>query len=137
VTQLHETLVVRTRGRGLHDITEAARDAVRRSGIRDGGLTLFILHTSASLLVHENADPSVKRDLESFLSRLCPDGDGYEHDAEGPDDMPSHLRAAILSTSLALAVEGGRLRLGTWQGISVYEHRLRGHERKVALHAWA
>ena len=134
---LHETIALRTRGRGLHDITDAAQDLVRASHVRAGGCTLSILHTSASLLIHENADPSVLEDLETFLARLCPEGPGlYRHDAEGPDDMPAHLRAAVLPTTLSLAVQGGRLRLGTWQGVSVYEHRLEPHDRRVAVHVW-
>ncbi len=132
--QHHDTIAVRTRGRGLHEITDAVRRLVRASGIERGAFTLAILHTSASLLVHENADPSVLEDLEAFLSRLCPEGDGlYVHDAEGLDDMPAHLRASILPVSVTFAIDGGRPVLGTWQGISVYEHRARPHDRRVSF----
>jgi secondary thiamine-phosphate synthase enzyme len=135
--QLHDTLALRTRGRGLHDLTEKVQDLVRASSITEGACTLAILHTSASLLVHENADDDVKLDLETFLARLCPEGPRlYRHDAEGPDDMPAHLRAAILPSSLTIPILGGRLRLGTWQGVSLYEHRTAPHDRRVAVHAW-
>jgi secondary thiamine-phosphate synthase enzyme len=133
--QSHATLQVRTPGRGLVDVTRRIADWVRAAGIRDGLLTVFIRHTSASLLVQENADPQVQRDLERFLARLVPDGDPlFEHVAEGDDDMPAHVRAALTQTQLSIPVTGGAMALGTWQGIYVYEHRLRGHARDVVLH---
>lgn len=133
--QTHTTLIVQTPGRGLVDITRRIVEWVRASGMRDGLLTLFIRHTSASLLVQENADPEVRRDLERFFARLVPDGDPlFEHATEGPDDMPAHVRAALTQTQLAVPVLGGALALGTWQGIYVYEHRRRGHAREVVLH---
>jgi secondary thiamine-phosphate synthase enzyme len=108
---------------------------VASTGVRDGLLTLFIRHTSASLLIQENADPEVQRDLERFLARLVPDGDPlFEHTAEGRDDMPAHVRSALTQTQLSIPLERGELLLGTWQGIYVFEHRLRGHRREVALH---
>lgn len=133
--QAHGTLVVDTPGRGLHEITDRVRGWVAASGLRDGLLTLFVRHTSASLLVQENADPAVRRDLERVLARLAPDGDpAFEHDDEGPDDMPAHVRAALTAVQVSIPVSGGAPRLGTWQGVYLYEHRHRGHRREVALH---
>ena len=128
-------LDVATPGRGLVEITREVTQWVGGTGIADGLLTLFIRHTSASLLVQENADPQVRRDLERFFARLVPDGDPlFEHQSEGPDDMPAHVRSALTQTQLALPLIDGRLALGTWQGIYVYEHRHRAHTRQVALH---
>jgi secondary thiamine-phosphate synthase enzyme len=133
--QAQTRLVIDTRGRGLTDITRRIDAWVAESGLRDGLLTVFVRHTSASLLVQENADPGVRRDLERFFARLVPDGDRlFEHDAEGPDDMPAHVRAALTQTQLTVPLSNGRLALGTWQGIYLYEHRQRGHRREVALH---
>ncbi len=133
--QSHTTLTIQTSGRGLVDITRRVADWVRGCGVRDGLLTLFIRHTSASLLVQENADPEVRRDLERFFARLVPDGDPlFGHTIEGPDDMPAHVRAALTQTQLAVPVVGGALALGTWQGIYVYEHRTRSQRREVVLH---
>jgi secondary thiamine-phosphate synthase enzyme len=128
-------LRVATRGRGLHEITGEVQGVVARCGVAEGLCTLFIRHTSASLLVQENADPSAKRDLEAWLDRLVPEGDPlYTHTLEGPDDMPSHVRAALTATSLSIPVLDGRLALGTWQGIYVWEHRRRGSTREIVLH---
>ncbi len=128
-------LSVATRGRGLHEITSEVQAAVARSGIAEGLCTLFVRHTSASLVVQENADPSAKRDLERWLDRLVPDGDPfYEHDTEGPDDMPGHIKAALTSTSLSIPIVNGKLALGTWQGIYLWEHRRRGSRRELVLH---
>ncbi len=133
--QAQTTLAVATPGRGLHELTREVRGWVASTGIRDGLLTLFVLHTSASLLVQENADPAVRADLERFLSRLVPDGDpAFEHVDEGPDDMPAHVRAALTAVQLSIPVAGGAPRLGTWQGIWLYEHRRRAHRREVAAH---
>lgn len=133
--QISETLAIAARGRGLTEITEKVSRWVTASGIRTGLLTLFIRHTSASLLVQENADPEVQRDLERFLARLVPDGDPlFEHMQEGPDDMPAHIRAALTQTQLSIPVADGRLALGAWQGLYLYEHRRRGSQREVALH---
>jgi secondary thiamine-phosphate synthase enzyme len=127
--------LVETERRGLVDMTQPVREWVASTGVRDGLLTLFIRHTSASLLIQENADPAVQRDLERFLARLVPDGDPlFEHTAEGRDDMPAHVRSALTQTQLSIPLERGALLLGTWQGIYVVEHRLRGHPREVALH---
>jgi len=128
-------LLIETPRRGLVDITRQVTAWVASTGVRDGLLTVFIRHTSASLLIQENADPGVQRDLERFLSRLVPDGDPlFEHAAEGRDDMPAHVRSALTPIQLSIPLEHGALLLGTWQGIYVYEHRLRGHRREVALH---
>ena len=122
-------------GRGLHEITREVTDAVAQVGVRDGLCTLFIPHTSASLTVQENADPSAKRDLERWLDRLVPDGDAlFTHTAEGPDDMPAHIKAALTSTSLSIPVLAGRLVLGTWQGIFLWEHRNLRTRREVVIH---
>ena len=129
------TLRIDTGGRGLVEITSQVRRWIGASGIRDGLLTLFVRHTSASLLIQENADPEVQADLERFLARLVPDGDPlFRHDAEGPDDMPAHVRAALTQVHLAVPVQAGEPLLGTWQGIYLYEHRRRGHPRQVVLH---
>ena len=129
------SFVVATRGRGLHEFTDEVEGWVRATGIATGLLTLHVLHTSASLLVQENADPTVRADLERFFSRIVPDGDpAYRHDDEGPDDMPAHIRAALTATSLSIPVSGGRPALGTWQGIYLYEHRNAPHRRRIASH---
>jgi secondary thiamine-phosphate synthase enzyme len=133
--QFQHRLQVDTPRRGLVEITRPVADWIASTGVRDGLLTLFIRHTSASLLIQENADPEVQRDLERFLARLVPDGDPlFEHTAEGRDDMPAHVRSALTQTQLSIPLERGELLLGTWQGIYVFEHRLRGHRREVALH---
>src|SRR5919206_474316 len=112
--------------------------AARGSGVGEGVCTLFVRHTSASLVIQENADPSAKRDLERWLNRLVPDGDPfYTHDAEGPDDMPAHIKAALTATSLAVPILQGKLALGTWQGIYLWEHRRRGGERELVVHVGA
>jgi secondary thiamine-phosphate synthase enzyme len=133
--QAHTTLQVSTRGRGLVEITELVTDWLRGTGIGTGVLTVFIRHTSASLLIQENADPDVQADLERFLSRLVRDGDPlFQHRSEGPDDMPAHVRSALGQVQLSIPVAEGRMVLGTWQGVYVHEHRVRPHVRQVALH---
>jgi secondary thiamine-phosphate synthase enzyme len=127
-------LPIRADGPGLHEITSEAVEFVNESGIRDGLLTLFCRHTSASLLVQENAAPAARRDLERYFERVAPEGAGYEHDDEGPDDMPSHLRSALTATQLSIPVKDGALVLGTWQGIFLFEHRRHAREREIALH---
>ena len=131
---LHGTLEVSTRGRGLYTATSGVSDWLARVGADSGVCTGFITHTSASVLVQENADPDVRADLERFFARLVRDGDPlFAHDAEGPDDMPAHVRAALTQTQVSIPVQGGELRLGTWQGLYVYEHRLAPHTRLIAL----
>jgi secondary thiamine-phosphate synthase enzyme len=135
VTRHHaETLSVATSGRGTFDITGDLARVVRASEVDSGVCHAFIHHTSASLIVCENADPTVRSDLERFAGRLVPDGDPlYQHTAEGPDDMPAHVRSILTQTSLTLPVARGRLSLGTWQGVYVWEHRLRSHRRQVTV----
>ncbi|MCB9885460.1 MAG: YjbQ family protein [Planctomycetes bacterium] len=129
------TLAIETSGRGLFEFTDLVARVVRDAGVDEGLCTLFVQHTSASLLIQENADPSVLRDLEAFLRRLVPEGDPlWTHATEGPDDMPAHVRAALTQTHLSIPILGGRLALGTWQGIYLWEHRRRGSRRKVVLH---
>ncbi len=128
-------LSVRTPGQGLHEVTAQIAALVGQAGVDDGLCTLFVRHTSASLLVQENADPTAKRDLERWLNRLVPEGDSfYQHDAEGPDDMPAHIKAALTASSLSIPVMHGKLALGTWQGIYLWEHRRRGGERELLVH---
>jgi secondary thiamine-phosphate synthase enzyme len=130
----HE-LTLATRGRGLYEFTRDVEQWLTQNQCRDGLLTLHVRHTSASLLIQENADPDVRRDLEAFFARLVPDGDAlFVHTAEGDDDMPAHLRTALTTVNLGLPVRAGRPALGTWQGIYLWEHRTRPHSRRVALH---
>ena len=129
------TLTIQTPGRGLIEITSEVRSNIAQSGIQQGLLTLFIRHTSASLLIQENADPDVRDDLERFFARLVRDGDPlFQHRSEGADDMPAHVRSALTATQLSIPMVGGSLALGTWQGIYLWEHRFRGHERELLLH---
>jgi secondary thiamine-phosphate synthase enzyme len=120
--------------RGSYDLTEAVRRVVRESGVRNGLCTVFVHHTSASLMICENADEDVRADLERFFSRLVPDGDRlFQHTAEGPDDMPSHVRSVLTQTSLGLPIRDGKLDLGVWQGLYLYEHRHAPHRRRVSV----
>jgi secondary thiamine-phosphate synthase enzyme len=129
-----QTLNFRTRGRGLLPMTEQVADLVAKSGVKAGLCHLFIRHTSASLLLSENADPAVGRDLERFMQKVAPDGSPeFEHDAEGPDDMPAHIRTMLAGATMTVPVANGRLLLGTWQGIYLWEHRTRGHDREVVV----
>ena len=132
-------LRIQTRRQGLYEFTDMAADFVRRHGAEEGLLTVFVRHTSCSLLIQENADPVVQRDLKTFFTRLVPPSDApsmnwVAHTMEGPDDMPAHIKAALTAVSLAIPVGGGRLVLGTWQGIYLFEHRDRPHDRSVVLH---
>ena len=129
-----QTLEFRTRGRGTQEVTAELKRAVAACGIRTGVATVFLQHTSASLVLCENADPDVRRDLETILARLVPDGDrAYRHDTEGPDDMAAHARTVLTASSLTLPVSGGRLALGTWQGLYLYEHRNTPHSRSIVV----
>lgn len=139
-TPLHNAMTFQTElhfhtpGRGTSDISEDIAQAVRESGVSTGICQVFLKHTSASLLITENADPTVRQDLEAWLQRAVPDGDAiYRHTAEGPDDMPAHVRAALLSTSIGLPIREGRLALGTWQGVFLFEHRHASHSRTVVV----
>lgn len=128
-------LSLRMPGPGLHEVTDQVRGVVSESGTREGLCTVFIQHTSASLTIQENADPSARRDLENWLNRLVPERDPlYTHTAEGPDDMPSHIKAALTATSLAIPVLDGELGLGTWQGIYIWEHRRHSSTRHLLVH---
>ncbi len=133
--QTRTTLDIATRGRGLVEITRPVAEWVAQSGLREGLLTLFVRHTSASLVIQENADPDVRGDLDRFFARLVPDGDQlFRHQDEGPDDMPAHVRTALTAVQLSVPLADGRLVLGTWQGIYLWEHRLRPHRREVVAH---
>ena len=129
-----ESFDVSTRGRGTTEITAQVRRAVRASGVHVGLCNVFVHHTSASLVITENADPEVRRDLDRFFARLVPDGDRlFAHDAEGPDDMPAHVRSVLTATTLAVPVAGGDLDLGIWQGLFLWEHRAAPHRRRVSI----
>jgi secondary thiamine-phosphate synthase enzyme len=131
---VQQCLTVPTRGRGTYDITGLVEGVVRGAGMDAGLCHIFVHHTSASLILCENADPTVRRDLEGFLARLVPDGDrGFDHTDEGPDDMPAHVRAILTKMDLTLPVTGGHCALGTWQGVYLYEHRTRAHQRHVTV----
>jgi secondary thiamine-phosphate synthase enzyme len=133
--QFTTTLTFETRGRGLLEVTRPMADWVAEAGLATGLLTVFVRHTSASLVIQENADPDVRGDLDRFFARLVPDGDTlFRHSDEGADDMPSHVRAALTAVQLSIPLSGGRLALGTWQGIYLWEHRTRPHRREVMLH---
>ena len=133
--QLTHQISLKTTGRRLYDITPAIQAWAANSGVHTGMLTLYIQHTSASLLINENYDAEVLVDMERFFARLVPDGDAlFIHTAEGPDDMPAHVRSALTQTSLAIPFLEGKVALGTWQGIFLYEHRLASHTRRVLLH---
>ncbi|SMF57136.1 secondary thiamine-phosphate synthase enzyme [Tistlia consotensis] len=133
--QASHRLTIATGGRGLTEVTDPVERWLAGQGVGEGLLTVFCRHTSASLIVQENADPDVQRDLEAFFARLAPESPGlYRHDAEGPDDMPAHIRAALTQTQLSIPVESGRMVLGTWQGLYLFEHRRRPQRREVALH---
>ncbi len=121
-------------GRGFYEFTQNLRDFARDAGLTQGLLTAFCRHTSASLLIQENADPTVLRDLEAVFAKLAPEAADYAHDTEGPDDMPAHIRAALTQTQLSIPLIGGALALGTWQGVFLFEHRRRPHRREIALH---
>jgi secondary thiamine-phosphate synthase enzyme len=131
--QISRSLAIRASRPGLHEITPDVRKFVGGSEIREGLLTIFCRHTSASLLIQENAAPAARRDLEAFFAHIAPEDGPYEHDDEGPDDMPAHLRSALTATQLSIPVESGELALGTWQGIFLFEHRRNTPERHIAL----
>ncbi len=133
--RLHqETLEIRTRGAGLFNITAEVSAVVAKSGITTGLCTVFVQHTSASLVIQENADPAVLRDLEKFLVDLAPESRAWEHDDEGPDDMPAHARSAVTKTSENIPVTASKLALGVWQGLFLWEHRARPHTRRLVVH---
>lgn len=132
--QVHE-VVIPTRGRGFYEFTREVEQLVADAGLKTGLATLHVQHTSASLLIQENADPEVRRDLERFFSRICPDGDPlFQHTCEGPDDMPAHVRTALTAVNLSIPIVRGSLALGTWQGIYLWEHRTHSHRRTITVH---
>lgn len=134
VTQIE----IATSGQGLFEFTDRLQDVVTHAGVHEGLCTVMVQHTSASLTVQENADPSARRDLERWLSRLVPEGDPeFTHTTEGPDDMPSHIKAALTATSLSIPIRAGALALGTWQGVYLWEHRRRGSTRRCVVHVGA
>lgn len=134
--QIQEELVIPTRGRGFYEFTEEVAALVEKAGLQMGQVTLHLQHTSASLLIQENADPEVRRDFERFFARLVPDGDRlFEHTSEGEDDMPAHVRTALTAVNLTIPITRGRLALGIWQGVYLWEHRKASHRRRVILHA--
>jgi secondary thiamine-phosphate synthase enzyme len=133
--QTLERLTARTRARGFYEITREVQSFVSQAGVQTGLCTLHLQHTSASLLIQENADPDVQRDFERFFARLIPDGDPlFVHTIEGDDDMPAHVRTALTTVNLSIPIDEGRLCLGTWQGIYLWEHRTRPHTRTVVIH---
>jgi len=130
----HERLEVRTHGKGLYEITEGVQSKIDESGVRNGTVTVFVQHTSCSIVIMENADPTAQRDLEKFFDRLVPENaDYFTHDAEGGDDMPSHIRMVLTRTSETMPIMDGKIQLGTWQGIFLFEHRRAPHRRKVLI----
>ncbi|MDF0552113.1 secondary thiamine-phosphate synthase enzyme YjbQ [Kamptonema sp. UHCC 0994] len=134
MTHFQQLIRIQTAGKSLCNITSKVEDAVAKSGVKIGLCTLFLRHTSASLVIQENADPDVLRDLANFLAKIVPEGPYYIHNAEGPDDMPAHIRTALTHTSEQIPISQGRLVLGTWQGIYLWEHRQRGNTREVVVH---
>ncbi|MBD1909980.1 MULTISPECIES: secondary thiamine-phosphate synthase enzyme YjbQ [unclassified Leptolyngbya] len=133
----HQQLLrIQTRGKSLHKITREVNAVVAQSGVRTGLCNLFLRHTSASLIIQENADPDVLTDLENFLEKLVPESYPYIHSTEGPDDMPAHIRSVLTHTSEQIPVGHGQLMLGTWQGIYLWEHRDRSHQRELVVHVW-
>ncbi|HLW36173.1 MAG TPA: secondary thiamine-phosphate synthase enzyme YjbQ [Chthoniobacterales bacterium] len=130
---LHDRLVISTKGKGTCEITDDIQSKIDKSGVRDGTVTVFVQHTSCSLTMMENAAPAARRDVERFFEELVPEDADYEHDDEGPDDMPSHIRMVLTRTSETIPIVDGKLQLGTWQGIFLFEHRLAPHRRQVHL----
>jgi len=127
-------LEIATRGQALYEFTSTITECMRRQDIQTGLLTVFCRHTSASLLIQENADPTVRLDLKAYFDRIAPEDGPYHHDSEGPDDMPAHLKTALTQVQLSIPVMNGNLALGTWQGVYLFEHRVRPHRREIVLH---
>ena len=129
----HSQLEVRTNGKGTYEITNEVQEKIDKSGVRNGVVTIFVQHTSCSLTMMENAAPAARRDVERFFEQLVPEDADYEHDDEGPDDMPSHIRMVLTRTSESVPIIDGKMQLGTWQGIFLFEHRRESHRRKVSV----
>jgi secondary thiamine-phosphate synthase enzyme len=134
LSQSVHSLEVSTRGQGLYEVTSNVIQWVRQQTMQTGLLTVFCRHTSASLLIQENADPTVRRDIKAYFDRIAPEDGPYDHNSEGPDDMPAHLKTALTQVQLSIPVVNGSLALGTWQGIYLFEHRVRSHRREIVLH---
>ena len=129
----HDQVECRTKGKGTYEITDEVQDKIDKSGVRNGIVTVFVQHTSCSLIAMENAAPAARRDLERFFDKLVPEDQDFEHDDEGPDDMPSHIRMVLTRTSETIPIVDGKMQLGTWQGIFLFEHRRDPHRRKIAI----
>lgn len=129
----NENLAVKTNGKGTYEITDEIQSKIEQSGVRNGTVTVFVQHTSCSLIAMENAAPAARRDLERFFDKLVPENQEFEHDDEGPDDMPSHIRMALTRTSETIPIAAGRMQLGTWQGIFLFEHRRDPHRRNISV----
>ena len=129
----HHSIEARTKGKGTYEITDEVQEKIGQTGVRNGTVKIFVQHTSCSLTMMENAAPAARRDLERFFEKLVPEGAEYEHDDEGPDDMPSHIRMVLTRTSETLPIVDGKMQLGTWQGIFLFEHRRAAHQRKLSV----
>jgi secondary thiamine-phosphate synthase enzyme len=129
----HDHIEIRTKGKGTYEITDEVQARIDKSGVPNGIVTIFVRHTSCSLTMMENAAPAARRDVEGFFERLVPENADYEHDDEGPDDMPSHIRMVLTRTSETIPIVGGKMQLGTWQGIFLFEHRREPHRRQISL----
>jgi len=134
LSQSVHSLEISTRGQGLYEVTSNVIQWVRQQTMQTGLLTVFCRHTSASLLIQENADPTVRRDIKAYFDRIAPEDGPYDHNSEGPDDMPAHLKTALTQVQLSIPVVNGSLALGTWQGVYLFEHRVRPHRREIVLH---
>src|SRR5713226_1842459 len=129
----HEKFEVRTKGKGIYEITDEVQDKIDKCGVRSGTVTVFVQHTSCSLTMMENAAPAARRDVERFFEKVVPENANYEHDDEGPDDMPSHIRMVLTRTSETVPIVDGKMQLGTWQGIFLFEHRRASHRRRISV----
>ena len=132
--QYIETISLATKGQGLYEITSKISEWLSKQKIKKGLLTIFLQHTSCSLIIQENADPDVKKDLKKFFDQIAPESNNYNHQSEGPDDMPAHIKSSLMQTHLSIPIENNQMVLGTWQGIYIFEHRNKSHNRKIKLH---
>ena len=132
--QYIETISLATKGQGLYEITSKISEWLSKQKIKKGLLTIFLQHTSCSLIIQENADPDVKKDLKKFFDQIAPESNNYIHQSEGPDDMPAHIKSSLMQTHLSIPIENNQMVLGTWQGIYIFEHRNKSHNRKIKLH---
>ena len=132
--QYIETISLATKGQGLYEITSKISEWLSKQKIKKGLLTIFLQHTSCSIIIQENADPDVKKDLKKFFDQIVPESDNYIHQSEGPDDMPAHIKSTLMQTHLSIPIENNQMVLGTWQGVYIFEHRNKSHNRKIKLH---